>query len=227
MKKPILNHSLPKQPGRWGAASLGVVWALAMLLGGGPGFPVSSVEAATVSKSGGLTITSDRMELDDKRRTAIFFGHVRAQEKRMALSSDKMTVNYHKRDRRAKAVKKGTSEHAEQIIAEIRAVGHVELVQGAHHGTAEEMIYRVEKQTLERLGRKKNATIRYGKDRLEGKRIFLTIADDHSISKISVQGGKKRRVSARILPPEESDGMARPPIPQKTARPTSKSDNRP
>ncbi|MEO5352619.1 MAG: hypothetical protein H7835_05330 [Magnetococcus sp. XQGC-1] len=81
------------------------------------------------------------------------------------------------------------------------------------------------------LGQAQNATIHHGNDRLEGKRIFLTIGEDHTISKVSVQGGEQRRVSARITPPDEADkaGGQRSPLqpPQKTSKPTAKQDNAP
>lgn len=56
------------------------------------------------------------------------------------------------------------------------------------------------------MGQTHDATIHHGTDQLEGKRILLTIGDDHTISKISVQGGSQRRVSAHITQIEETDG---------------------
>ncbi|MBF0162320.1 MAG: hypothetical protein HQL88_08525 [Magnetococcales bacterium] len=227
MKRLLCNPNLPRPINRWRAV-LGVVWGLAMLLAG-PGLSVAW--AAMVSQSGGLTITAERMELDDARQMAIFSGNVRADEKRIHLTADKMTVHYRKRDRRrpaqSPAQKSATPERTEQLIAKIRAEGHVVLVQGDNRGLAEEMIYMVDQKTLDMLGQKENAAIHYGQDRLEGKRILLTIADDHTISKISVQGGEdRRRVSARITPPEERDSAPSPPAGQK-AKSASQPVNRP
>ncbi|MEO5340003.1 MAG: LptA/OstA family protein [Magnetococcus sp. MYC-9] len=184
-----------------------MLWGLLFLLGAQPGGAPSVCLAATATDAtGGLTITSERMELDDKKQVAVFAGDVRAEEKRMRLTADKMTVNYRKGDRPARLSPPGNRGGVAKILAE----GHVVLVQGENHGTAEEMIYTVDKQTLEMLGHRENAAIYYGNDRLEGKRILLTIGDDHAISKIAVQGGEQRRVSARITPPEEGDGKSEP-----------------
>ena len=185
--------------------------------------------AATAQEAEGLTITSDRMELDDKQQTAVFSGDVRAEEKRIRLTAHKMTVSYHKGGRRAATAQKTGTRGG---VSKIRAEGRVVLIQAESRGTADEMIYLVDNQTLEMLGQAQNATIHHGNDRLEGKRIFLTIGEDHAISKISVQGGEQRRVSARITPTEETDGKAgnqRSPLlpPPKVGKPPAKQGDAP
>ncbi|MEO5363354.1 MAG: hypothetical protein H7838_06990 [Magnetococcus sp. DMHC-8] len=200
MKKPVPNHAVHRLRYDRPFRVAGVLLGLVMFLNGGPNATLAATVVGQSAKSGGLTITSDRMELDDKQQSAVFIGDVRAEEKRILLTADKMTVNYHKGPR-TQAQKTGNRAG----VATIRAEGRVVLVQGDNRGTAEEMIYLVDKQTLEMLGHRQNAVIQHGADQLEGKRIFLTIGDDHTISRISVQGGEQRRVSARITPTEEAD----------------------
>lgn len=206
MKKPLPNHNTLSQTWRWRVILVKVACGLVVGLGGlGNG---STIWAANPEVEA-LTITSDRMELDDNQQVAIFTGAVQAEEKQMKLTADKMTVTYrrHKPDPNTPAQQKSTRGGVEKIWA----VGGAELVQGESRGKAEEMIFLVDKQTLELLGKTKNASIHHGRDRLEGMRIFLTIGADQTISKISVQGGKQQRVSARITPPEEEDERSQPP----------------
>ena len=207
---------------------MGVVCLLAMPLVT-PILGTTVALAATAQETEGLTITSDRMELDDKQQTAIFSGDVRAEEKRIRLTANKMTVTYQKGGRRVATAQKTGVRGG---VSRIRAEGRVVLLQGESRGTADEMIYQVESQTLEMLGQTQNATIHHGSDHLEGKRIFLTIGEDHAISKISVQGGEQRRVSARITPTEETDGKAgnqRSPLqpPPKAGKPLAKQADEP
>ena len=159
-----------------------------------PGLSVSYTLAGT--KSDAFVITSDRLEMDGKKNVAIFFGDVRAEERQMRLSADKMIVHYY-RSKTASNKKKLVGQGG---IHTIKAKGHVVLVQGKSRGTAEEMVYKVKEQTLEMLGMKKDASIRHGNDRLQGKKILLTLGSDRSILRVSVQGGGRRRVSARITP---------------------------
>ncbi|WP_130471998.1 LptA/OstA family protein [Candidatus Magnetaquicoccus inordinatus] len=179
--------------------------ALALLLSANLCLSAGGWGANTTTTQEGLVITADRMELDDKKQVAVFFGSVRADEKRIQLTADKMTVFYQKNSRRqASAGNRGG-------VAKIHAEGHVLLVQEESQGTADEMIYLVDKQTLEMVGQVQNAAILHANDRLEGKKILLTIADDHTISKINVQSGEQRRVSARIMPTENGQpGITQP-----------------
>ncbi len=220
--------NIPDQPGRavlmrWWRLPLAIF--LGILLA-----PGLSVGYAASPETDDLTITSDRMELDDQKQVAIFAGDVLAKEKRLQLTAEKMTVNYRKsnNDTRDTPPKKSRQGGVEKI----RAEGDVVLLQGESKGTAQEMIYLVEQQTLELLGKTGNASILHGNDRLEGRRIFLTIGEDHTISKISVQGGKERRVSARFTPTATEDNKQPPPhlpahSPKRSAKPTVKLEQEP
>ncbi|MBF0184959.1 MAG: hypothetical protein HQM06_11300 [Magnetococcales bacterium] len=182
--------------------------------------PAQSWAAATTTQEG-LTITADRMELDDKKQVAVFFGSVRADEKRIQLSADKMTVFYQKKSRRLPA----SAGNKRGGVAKIHAEGHVVLNQEESQGTADEMIYQVDKQLLEMIGQVQNAAILHANDRLEGKRILVTISEEHTISKITVQSGDQRRVSARIMPTDNSEGAAPPSATGATAVKPGKSSN--
>lgn len=149
-----------------------------------------------------FVITSDRLEMDDSKHEAIFLGDVQAKEQKMHLSADKMKVSYYRNDTDANSnpEKSGKPQGG---IHSVRAEGRVILLQGDSRGTAERMIYKVRERTLEMLGIKKDASILHDKDRLEGKQILLTLGPDRSILKVSVQGGRQGRVSARIMPSGE------------------------
>ncbi|MBF0462182.1 MAG: hypothetical protein HQL87_12380 [Magnetococcales bacterium] len=218
MKNPVSNHDPQGGKWRWCRLLVGMVSGLAVPLCGIPGLSQTPVWAAA-TEADGLTVTSDRMELDDKRQLAVFLGDVHAEEKRIQLTADKMTVYYHKSVRHPTVQKTATQGMINRSgVAKIWAEGHVVLVQDENRGTAEEMIYLVDKQTLDMLGTTENATIHQGPDRLEGKRILLTIADDHTISRISVQSGDQKRASARIIPTEGTDNKPSTHAPPRAAQ---------
>lgn len=207
MKKPLPNYNTLNQARRWHVVLVGMVCGLVIAFGGRG--HLSTIWAADTATEG-LTITADRMELDDTQQVAIFTGAVQAEEKQMKLTADKMTVTYRKKKSDPTAPIQQNSNRSG--VEKIWAVGQANLIQGESRGTAEEMIFLTDKQTLELLGKTKNASIHHGRDRLEGMRIFLTVGADHTISKISVQGDKQQRVSARITPPEETDEASTLPL---------------
>lgn len=135
-----------------------------------------------------LSITSDRLEMDDKNQVAIFSGHVVADDGRMRLTSEKMTVRYDKR-------MKGNGG-----VREVKAEGRVTIQQERDHGTADVALYQVDKRVVELIGNERDATVRRGDDQLTGKRILVTLNPQQRIDKVSVQGAENRRVSARITP---------------------------
>ena len=182
----------------WLFMGLSIVFGSFVMLG--LSVPIAMAETT----SDGFVITSDRLEMDENKHKAVFFGDVRAKEQRMRLNADKMTVNYYRGKRGSKMDPQSNQGGVDTVTAE----GHVVLLQGESRGSAEQMIYQVESKTLEMLGLKKNASIRHGEDRLEGKKILLTLGPDRSILKVSVQGGGKRRVSARITPSTGEDANA-------------------
>ncbi|MBF0191100.1 MAG: lipopolysaccharide transport periplasmic protein LptA [Magnetococcales bacterium] len=156
-----------------------------------------------------LSITSDRLDMDDRNQVATFMGHVVADDGRMRLSADRMTVRYDKKPKGHGGVR------------EVKAEGQVVIQQERDRGTADVVHYQFDKRTLELVGNEREATIRRGDDQLTGRRILVTLDGEQRISKVSVQGGENRRVSARITPsgvmqrmdapPTRSEGGAPPP----------------
>lgn len=145
------------------------------------------------AKEGGImTVYSDRLDMDEKKQVAVFSGNVRAADGQMKLAADRMTVYYFKGKGRGRSRRGG--------IRKVLAVGHVVIQQANNKGVAESAVYKLKQQTLELMGRKKNAVIEHGDNRLEGKHIVLTIGKNRRIEKVSVKGGSRRRVSARITP---------------------------
>ncbi|MBF0417921.1 MAG: lipopolysaccharide transport periplasmic protein LptA [Magnetococcales bacterium] len=162
-------------------------WMLALLAVTTSG-AVMAAPATSASRMQALSITSDRLEMDDKNQVAIFSGHVVADDGRMRLNADRMTVRYDKR-------MKGNGG-----VREVKAEGRVTIQQDRDHGTADVALYQVEKRVVELTGIERDATVRRGDDQLTGKRILVTLNTQQRIDKVSVQGGENRRVSARITP---------------------------
>jgi len=146
---------------------------------------------------GGLMVTSDALEMDQKKQVAVFSGNVVAEDGKMRLTSDKMTVNY---------VMKSQGTGGRGNVREVKADGNVSIYQGENHGMSQWAVYNVLNRTLELVGGEKNASINRGQDHLEGKRILLTLGSDLRIDRVSVQGGGKKRVSARISPSGRVEG---------------------
>ncbi|MBF0370553.1 MAG: hypothetical protein HQL52_13960 [Magnetococcales bacterium] len=157
--------------------------------------------AAAWAEAGDLTITSNSLEMDDKRQTVVFKGSVKAMDGEMWLAADKMTVRYNSDTQAQK-----TGER----IRSIRADGNVVIKNSGHHGMASAAVYEINERTLKLLGGKNNAVINKGKDRVEGKTILLRIGQDRRIEKSSVLGEKGGRVSVRISPKGTSGFSGKP-----------------
>jgi lipopolysaccharide export system protein LptA len=141
---------------------------------------------------GGLVITADRLEMDEKMAAATFSGAVVAREGEMVLFADKMEVYYYKKSKVGKVPGGG--------VKQVLAFGHVILEQSANKGRADRAEYIVGQRKLTLIGKKKIASIVHAGDKLSGKRILLVLGGDGSIKKVSVLGGGRQRVSASIMP---------------------------
>ncbi|MBF0188012.1 MAG: hypothetical protein HQL50_08795 [Magnetococcales bacterium] len=149
--------------------------------------------AIAASKDGALVITSNKLVMDDKRQSAIFSGKVKVRQGPMKLDADRMTVFY----------AKGKKQGGKGQVREIRAEGNVVIQQGKNRGTAFRALYDVNANTIRLLGNpkggaQKKASIHRDTDHLMGQKILLKLAKDKTIAHMSVEGGKKQRVSARI-----------------------------
>ncbi|MBF0135122.1 MAG: LptA/OstA family protein [Magnetococcales bacterium] len=143
--------------------------------------------APAQDKSAELVITSDRLEMDDKNRVALFSGHVLAIEKDMRLSADQMTVSY-------ASPNKGDSRRVK--VQEVQATGHVVLEQADYHGTADAAIYKMTARTVELIGKTGHVVVKQGDNRLEGERILLTLTPDRRLERMVVKSGGNRQVKA-------------------------------
>ncbi|MBF0454612.1 MAG: hypothetical protein HQL72_07310 [Magnetococcales bacterium] len=137
-----------------------------------------------------LTITSDRLEMDENKELATFIGGVVAREGEMALFADKMVVHYFKKGKNS----------GRGGVHQVSAVGHVVIEQAENRGQADRAEYVVGERQLTLIGLANSASILHGGDQLSGKRILLTLGRDRKIDNVSVLGKGKQRVSARILP---------------------------
>ncbi len=170
------------------------------------------------AQSKALSITADRLEMNDKHHVAIFIGHVVADDGRMRLSAEKMTVFYHKQNA-------GSSVDGGGGVNEVKAEGQVVIHQDKDKGMADVVHYKLAQRTLELIGKEKDASIRRGDDVLTGRRVLLTLDQDKRISKVSVFGNEHQRVSARItstglLKRVESPLRVETPIPLPTGQQT-------
>ncbi|MBF0154755.1 MAG: LptA/OstA family protein [Magnetococcales bacterium] len=154
------------------------------------GWPSGTGQAApTGGQSPELVITADRLEVDDKNRSATFSGHVLAIEGEMRLAADQMTVHY---------ASPGTGDAYKVKVREVQAKGHVVLEQAEYRGTADAASYKMGSQTVELLGQGSNAVVHQGGNRLEGERILLTMTPDRRLERVVVRSGNNKRVQARL-----------------------------
>ncbi|MBF0125951.1 MAG: hypothetical protein HQM02_01960 [Magnetococcales bacterium] len=192
----------------WSCTRLGVMLSL---FGAAPAVAASAPPTA-------LSITSDRLEMDDKSQVAIFLGHVVADNGRMRLSANRMTVHY---DKKRKSGSGG--------VREVKAEGQVVIQEDKNKGKADSVNYQLEKRTLELVGKESDASVQRGDDVLTGRRILVTLDNEQRIGKVMVQGSESNRVSARITPSGllqrvesplrggETQSPAKTPEPQKEA----------
>lgn len=137
-----------------------------------------------------LTITSDKLEMDENREVATFIGGVVAREGEMALYADRMVVYYFKKGK----------HNSRGGVHKVDAIGHVVIEQAANKGQADRAEYIVGDRKLTLIGKENIASILHGGDQLSGKQILLMLGHDRKIENVSVLGGGNKRVSARILP---------------------------
>ncbi|MBF0182355.1 MAG: hypothetical protein HQM03_20255 [Magnetococcales bacterium] len=160
------------------------LWMALSQLTAWPGLAASAPPQAAA-----LSVTSDRLEMDDKNQVAHFIGHVAADNGRMRMTANRMTVFY---DKKRKAGAGG--------VREVKAEGQVVITEERNKGKADVVIYHLEKRTLELVGKESDASVQRGDDLLTGKQILVNLDRDHRIGKVAVQGGENRRVTARITP---------------------------
>lgn len=131
------------------------------------------------NKKDPIFITSDRMEVDQKKNTLTYTGRVIAQQGDLTLNSQALTAYY---DANMKGIK--------EVVAE----GQVRVTQGERVATGSKAVFSDKDQTIILTG---NPVVRQGNSQVSGSRITLFIEQDRTV----VEGGTQR-VKATIFPEE-------------------------
>ena len=167
-----------------------------------------------------LTITADRLEVNDLEQTALFNGNVHAEQGEARLQADRMKIFYGEERRSPVKSRPGKEPGKEKEkrppkenpkrdtqVREIQAEGRVVLQQSAVHGEGDRATYRMVDRTITLIGDKKDAWAQQGEDRLEGHQISVVLTKDQRLEKVLASGGSgtgnsggSGRVSARLLP---------------------------
>jgi lipopolysaccharide export system protein LptA len=132
------------------------------------------------NKKDPIYITSDWMEVDQKKNTIIYKGRVVTIQSEMTMRSEILTAVY---DPEMKQMK--------QIIAE----GKVNAVQGNRIATGEKAIFDEKAKTVTLTG---NPVMRQGNSQVTGSRIIYYIEQDRAVA----EGKDQVRVQVTIFPEE-------------------------
>lgn len=137
-----------------------------------------------------IVVTSDRMELDQRRNTITYTGRVAAQQGETTLNSQVLTAYY---DPEMKGLR--------EVIAE----GQVQVTRGGRVATGSKAVFSDRDQTITLTG---NPVVRQGNSHVSGARIIFFMEQDRAV----VEGGAQR-VKATIYPEdmqrrEEEKGVA-------------------
>jgi lipopolysaccharide export system protein LptA len=139
-----------------------------------------SSTAFEFNKKDPIFITSDWMEVDQKKNTITYKGRVVTVQAEMTMRSETLTAYY---DPEMKQMK--------QIIAE----GKVNATQGNRVATGQKAVFDDQAKTVTLTG---SPMMRQGNSQVSGVKIVYFIEQDRSI----VEGDDKIRVNARIFPEE-------------------------
>ncbi|MBU1742408.1 MAG: hypothetical protein KKC37_12755 [Proteobacteria bacterium] len=151
-----------------------------------------------------INITSDNMEADNKRKTVLFIGRVKAVQEDMTLTCDRLIIFYMDVKKPAKPSGGAPDRPAEapglfgtggsgRQIKHITALGHVKMVQKnkVAMGRRADFFRRENRVVLSG-----EAKVWDGRNTLTGERITVYLNEDRSI----VEGSRSRRVQATIYP---------------------------
>jgi lipopolysaccharide export system protein LptA len=139
-----------------------------------------SSTAFEFNKKDPIFITSDWMEVDQKKNTITYKGRVMTVQAEMTMRSETLTAYY---DPEMKQMK--------QIIAE----GKVNATQGNRVATGQKAVFDDQAKTVTLTG---SPVMRQGNSQVSGVKIVYFIEQDKSI----VEGDDKLRVQATIFPEE-------------------------
>ena len=131
------------------------------------------------NKKDPIFITSDRMEVDQKKQTIIYTGRVVAQQGDLIMKSQVLTANYNA-DMKA--------------LTEVVAEGQVQVTQGERVATGTKAVFNDKNQTIILTG---DPVVRQGNSQVSGSRITFFVEHERAV----VEGGSQR-VKATIFPEE-------------------------
>ena len=138
------------------------------------GLETSKPQATTAET---IYITSDRMELDQKKNTVIYMGNVVTERGDVTMKSETLTATYNPELKRLTGV-----------VAE----GNLEVTQGNRVATGAKAVFNSDNNSVVLTG---DPVIRQGNSQVSGSRIILFINEDRGV----VEGGNQR-VKAIIFP---------------------------
>lgn len=134
-----------------------------------------------------IQLTSDRMLLDEKKKTVIFEGHVLVKRSDVTITADRLYL-YGKQNERI-AMDKPLGDQVDRIEVE----GNVRIIQGNKVASAEKAVYYVGHQRILLIG---NPVISQGQDRISGQAITIYLKEGRSV----VEGGQEKPVQVIITP---------------------------
>jgi len=117
-----------------------------------------------------ITITSDRMELDQKKNTVIYMGNVVTVRGNVTMKSDTLTATYNSEMKR---------------LTEVVAEGNLEMTQGNRMATGTKAIFNSDDNSIVLTG---DPVIRQGNSQVSGCRIIMFINEERGV----VEGGCQR-----------------------------------
>ena len=136
-----------------------------------------------------IDITSDTVEMDQKKNTATFKGNVVAKQEDVTLYANTLLIIY---DPDTKKLK------------EIIATGNVKVVQLDRRATGQKVTFDQDKNKVVLDG---DAVVREGTNVIRGERITFYVEEERSV----VEPGKGGRVSTSITPPPKEEGEEKKP----------------
>lgn len=117
-----------------------------------------------------ITITSDRMELDQKKNTVIYMGNVVTVRGKVTMKSDTLTATYNPEMKR---------------LTKVVAEGNLEVTQGNRIATGTIAIFNSDDNSVVLTG---DPVIRQGNSQISGCRIIMFINEERGV----VEGGCQR-----------------------------------
>lgn len=184
-RKRAKSGSANRGYGLW-AILLSLLFVYSFALAGAAG--QKSAKATKAEPTGGvfgankrepIFITSDRMEVDQKKQTITYTGRVVAQQGDLIMKSQVLTANYNA-DMKA--------------LNEVVAEGQVQVTQGDRVATGTKAVFDDKNQTIILTG---DPVVRQGNSQVSGSRITFFVEQERAV----VEGGSQR-VKATIFPEE-------------------------